>query len=253
MSDSSNAPYLSIVIPAYNEEARLPHTLEEVWRFLQSQPYAGEIIVVDDGSDDATVEIARAFGEGKPVRVLSPGHQGKGGAVRAGMLAASGRFALMTDADLCTPLEDAQGLLAAMDRYDVAIGSRALPASVLEVRQPIYRELMGRTGNRIIQALLLPGIRDTQCGFKLFRREAAQAVFSRSVMNGVSFDIEVLYLAQQLGYRIAEVPIHWSHRAGSKIHIVRDYFRTLRDLLTIRRLHGNLSSAARPAQIGPDR
>jgi dolichyl-phosphate beta-glucosyltransferase len=187
------------------------------------------------------LEIARAFAEGKPVQVLSPGHQGKGGAVRTGMLAAKGDYVLMTDADLCTPLEDVQGLLAAMDRHEVAIGSRALPASELEVRQPIYRELMGRTGNRIIQAVLLPGIRDTQCGFKLFRREAARAVFSRSVMNGVSFDIEALYLAQRLGYRIAEVPIHWSHRAGSKIHIVRDYLRTLRDLFTIRRLHGSLS------------
>lgn len=237
-----STPYLSIVIPAYNEEVRLPGSLDRLWSYCQAQPYATEILVVDDGSADHTPQIVRDFGADKPVRLLSSGHQGKGGAVRQGMLAAAGDAILMTDADLSTPIEDVTGLLEALaEGYDVAIGSRAIAGSVLNVRQPFYREMLGRGGNLLIQALLLPGLHDTQCGFKLFRREAAREIFRRSVMSGVSFDIEALYLARRLGYRIKEVPVHWSHRPGSKMRLIRDYGGTLRDLLTIRRLHRRLS------------
>ena len=253
MPQSSPSPFLSVVIPAYNEETRLPATLQRVWDYLQSNACDSEIVVVDDGSTDGTREVVRAFGEGKPVRLLTPGHQGKGGAVRSGMLAAEGRYALMTDADLSTPMEDLAGLLAAAEEgYDVAIGSRALRDSVLEVRQPRYRELMGRTGNLLIQAFLLPGLHDTQCGFKLFRRDAAREVFSRSVMDGVSFDIEVLYLARRLGYRIKEVPVHWAHRSGSKVRLVRDYGATLLDLGRIRRIHSHLTPVTKPAHARPE-
>lgn len=203
---------------------------------------------MDDGSADATLKIGQEFAQGKAAQVLSPGHQGKGGAIRSGMMAATGDYVLMTDADLSTPLECVEDLLAAMDAgFDVAIGSRALKESVLTVRQPPYREMMGRAGNRIIQTALLPGIQDTQCGFKLFRRAAAREIFSRSVLNGVSFDIEVLYLARQLGFRIKEVPVRWAHKSGSKVRIVRDYLATLRDLFLIRRLHGDLQPVTRPA------
>ena len=169
-----------------------------------------------------------------------------------GMLAAEGEYVLMTDADLCTPMEDLDGLLSAMgEGYDVAIGSRAVRGSVLEVRQPRYREMLGRTGNILIQAVLLPGLHDTQSGFKLFRREAAREIFSRSVMNGMSFDIEVLYLARRLGYRIKELPIHWSHQPGSKMRLVRDYGGTLRDLWKIRRIHSRLAPRAPSTSFQP--
>lgn len=238
MSDLSYQPYFSIIIPAYNEAERLPHTLQVLWDFLRAQPYTAEIVVVDDGSADETADIARRFGEGRAVRVLTPGHQGKGGAVRSGMLAAAGRCLLMTDADLCTPIEDVAPLMAALEAgADLAIGSRALAGSVLEVRQPFHRQSMGRMGNLAIQLLLLPGIHDTQCGFKLFRRDAARDIFSRTTLQRWSFDIEVLYIARQRGYRMAEVPIRWSHRPGSKLHLVRDYLATLRDLFVIRRRH----------------
>ena len=253
MTNSRPAPYLSVVIPAYNEEARLPSTLRQLWDALQRRPYASEIVVVDDGSADDTPRIVREFGADKPVRLVESGHQGKGGAVRTGMLAAAGEYLLMTDADLCTPLEDVDPLLNAMrEGYDVAIGSRAIKGSVLEIRQPLYREVMGRTGNLMIQALLLPGIHDTQCGFKLFRQGAAREIFSRSVMNGMSFDIEVLYLARRLGYRIKELPVHWSHRPGSKVRLVQDYGGTLRDLLKIRETHGRLSPLPRTAAAGAE-
>jgi dolichyl-phosphate beta-glucosyltransferase len=208
--------------------------------------------VVDDGSTDATPQIVREFGKEYPARLVPSDHQGKGGAVRQGMLAGRGEFLLLTDADLSTPIEDLERLLPPVrEGHDVAIGSRALRGSVLEVRQPFHREMMGRGGNLLIQALLLPGLHDTQCGFKLFRRDAAREVFSRSVMNGVSFDVEILFLARRLGYRIAEVPVHWAHRPGSKMRLVRDYGGTLRDLFVIRRLHGRLSPRTDAVGAGP--
>ena len=272
---STEAPRLSVVIPAYNEEQRLPRTLETLRRYLESRPETSEILVVDDGSRDSTREVVQRFAAERsdppldpgppgqvsatrepapapcPVRLLAPGRQGKGGAVRSGMLAAEGDFILMTDADLCTPIEDVDLLLRALQEGgDVAIGSRAAPGAVLEVRQPRHRELLGRAGNLIIQATLLPGIRDTQCGFKLFRREAARDIFSRSVMDDISFDVEVLYLARRLGYGIREVPIHWSHIPGSKMRLARESRSMLRDLIRIRWLHGRIQPVATTAEAG---
>ncbi len=234
----ASPPRLSVIIPAYNEAARLPTTLERVWDFLQAQPWTSEIMVVDDGSQDATGAVTRRFGEGKAVRLLQPGHQGKGGAVREGMLKAEGDALLLCDADLATPIEDVTPLLAALDAgADIAIGSRAVRGSVLHVRQPLYRELMGRAGNLLIQAAVLPGLHDTQCGFKLFHRAVAREVFSRLELTGMSFDIEALTIARRLSYSIVEVPVHWSHQPGSKLRLVRDYGGALRDLVRIRRLH----------------
>ena len=232
-------PYLSVVIPAFNEEMRLPRTLNLIWEFLQKQPYPSEIVISDDGSRDNTVGLACQFAEGKPVRVLSDGeNRGKGWAVRRGMLAAEGENVLFTDADLATPIEEVEKLLAARgEGFDVVIASRGLPQSILEVREPWYRELLGRTGNILIQIVAVPGIWDTQCGFKLFSRQACADIFSRSVINSICLDVELLYLARKLGYRIKEVPVRWRHDPDSRMRLLRDSYRMLRDLARIRFIH----------------
>ena len=210
---------LSVVIPAYNEALRLPSTLSRVRQHLAAQKGEHEILVVDDGSTDATAEVARAAGGA--VRVLR--HQpnrGKGYAARRGMLAATGDRRLMTDADLSTPIEELAGLEAALDRgYDVAIGSRAVDGARIEVRQPAYREAMGRLFNVLVQGLLLPGLSDTQCGFKLFTARAAEAAFAPCRLDGFSFDVEALFAARRRGLRIAEVPVVWRNDAATRVSL----------------------------------
>ncbi len=208
---------LSVVIPAYNEALRLPATLVSVHEHLAARGIAHEILVVDDGSSDATAEVARAAGG--PVRVLRhEPNRGKGYAVRRGMLAATGERRLMTDADLSTPIEELARLEAAIDRgFDVAIGSRAVAGARIEVRQPAYREAMGRLFNLLVQALLLRGLADTQCGFKLFTAAAAEAAFGACRLDGFSFDVEALYLARRRGLRVAEVPIVWRNDAATRV------------------------------------
>ncbi len=210
---------LSVVIPAYNEALRLPSTLSRVRQHLAARKGEHEIVVVDDGSTDATAEVARAAGGA--VRVLR--HQpnrGKGYAARRGMLAATGERRLMTDADLSTPIEELAGLEAALDRgYDVAIGSRAVAGARIEVRQPAYREAMGRLFNVLVQGLLLPGLSDTQCGFKLFTASAAEAAFAPCRLDGFSFDVEALYVARRRGLRIAEVPVVWRNDAATRVSL----------------------------------
>ena len=212
-------PLLSVVIPAYNEARRLPSTLTRVREHLGARGVEHEIVVVDDGSTDATAEVARAAGNA--VRVLR--HQpnrGKGYAARRGMLAATGERRLMTDADLSTPIEELAKLEAELDRgFDVAIGSRAIAGARIEVRQPAYREAMGRLFNVLVQALLLPGLSDTQCGFKLFTAEAAEAAFTPCRLDGFSFDVEALYAARRRGLRIAEVPVVWRNDAATRVSL----------------------------------
>lgn len=207
------------MIPAYNEALRLPSTLSRVRQHLAARKGEHEIVVVDDGSTDATAEVARAAGGA--VRVLR--HQpnrGKGYAARRGMLAATGDRRLMTDADLSTPIEELAGLEAALDRgYDVAIGSRAVDGARIEVRQPAYREAMGRLFNVLVQGLLLPGLSDTQCGFKLFTARAAEAAFGPCRLDGFSFDVEALYAARRRGLRIAEVPVVWRNDAATRVSL----------------------------------
>jgi len=241
------SPYLSVVIPAYNEERRLPPSLEAIWAFLTNQPYSAEIIVSDDGSTDATVKLANAFGRGKPVRVISDGvNRGKGHAVRTGMLAAAGENVLFTDADLATPIEEVNALLSAREGgYDVAIASRGLADSRLEVREPWFREWLGRGGNLLIQLVALPGIWDTQCGFKLFSRAACRDVFSRSVIDSIALDVELLFLARRMGYRIKEVPVRWRHDPDSRMRLARESSRMLRDLARIRWVHRRVSPRCR--------
>ena len=208
---------LSVVIPAFNEAGRLPATLARVREHLKAQDRPHEILVVDDGSSDGTAEVARSAGA--DVRILRhEPNRGKGYAVRRGMRAATGERRLMTDADLSTPIEELSKLDAEIDRgYDVAIASRAVTGARIEVHQPAYREAMGRAFNVLVQALLLPGLADTQCGFKLFSAAAAEAAFGACRLDGFSFDVEALYVARRLGLRIAEVPVVWRNDAATRV------------------------------------
>lgn len=229
--------HLSVVIPAYNEEARLPRTLARLAEYYDSQPYTYDVNVVSDGSKDSTVQVARSFAENHPafrVTESSPNH-GKGFVVRLGMLAAQGDAVLFCDADLATPQEETEKLLPRLlAGADIAIGSRPLAESNLEIRQPLYRELLGRTFNKAVQVLGIRGIDDTQCGFKLFTQAASQDVFSRCKLDKFGFDFESLMIARDLGLRIDEVPIRWSHQEGSKVNLVRDGSRMLTDLVKLR-------------------
>jgi len=224
-------PALSVVVPALNEEDRLPGTLERITSHLGRRGEAYEVLVVDDGSHDRTAERAEAAGA---TVLRNEANRGKGFAVRRGMLAARGGRRLMTDADLSTPIEELDRLGARMDEgHDVVIGSRALPGARIEVRQPWYRENTGRLFNFFVRALAVPGIMDTQCGFKLFSAEAARAVFSAARVDGFSFDVEALFLARKKGYRIAEVPVRWRNDAATRVSLVRG-FLAFPDLLRIR-------------------
>jgi dolichyl-phosphate beta-glucosyltransferase len=215
-----SAPDLSIVVPAYNEAARLPPTLQRLRDWLVTSRSSHEIVVVDDGSTDGTAEAARAAGGDRLVLLRHAPNRGKGYAVRRGMLAATGARRLMTDADMSTPIEELPRLMAELDRgADVAIGSRAVPGARIEIRQPAYREAMGRVFNRLVQVLLLPGLHDTQCGFKLFSALAAEAAFGRTRLDGFSFDVEALYVARRRGLRIAEVPVVWRNDAASRVSL----------------------------------
>lgn len=225
-------PALSVVIPAFNEAVRLPGTLRRIRDFLAGSSY--EIVVVDDGSRDGTAESARHAG-GDALRVLrDPVNRGKGSAVRRGMLAARGAHRLMTDADLSTPIEELPRLMApARSGCPVVIASRALPGARVEVHQPWLRENMGRVFNLLVRALLLPGLRDTQCGFKLFEAEAAQQVFALARSDGFAFDVEVLVISRRLGHRIEEIPVTWRNDAATRVDNVRGFLAFL-DLLRIR-------------------
>lgn len=228
-------PYLSIVIPAYNEEARLPDSLRQVAAFVTGQPYSVEVIVVDNNSTDRTHAIAEDFARELPgARVLFEGRQGKGAAIRSGMLAARGAFRFICDADLSMPIEEVSKFLPpAQEGYDIAIGSREAPGAV-RYDEPAYRHLMGRVFNTIVRIFAVPGFQDTQCGFKMFTAEAAEALFPLQTMDGWSFDVEVLHVAYKRGYRIVEVPINWYYKANTRIHPLRDSFDMLREVIKIR-------------------
>lgn len=231
-------PFLTVVIPAYNEKPRIQPTLARVFEYLSAQTYTWSVMVVSDGSNDGTNEVVEAFAAahaGFSLLAYTP-NQGKGNAVRVGMLAAPGELVLFSDADLAAPIEEVEKLLPQMEKFPIAIGSRPLKESRLEIRQPWYREALGRMANKLIQAMAVRGIRDTQCGFKIFRRDVAQDVFSRCKLNGFSFDFEALMVARDLGYEIAEVPIRWAHQEGSKVVLWRDAPKALFDLFKLRLL-----------------
>lgn len=230
-------PELSIVVPAYNEATRIGLTLSRILAWARAHSRPTEILVVDDGSSDATREIVRDFeARFDEVRLLTlPVNRGKGAAVRAGVLASKGANVLFSDADLSAPIEGVDLLLTHLRQgNDVVIGSRGLPASDIRHRQSRVRENMGRTFNQIVRVLTSLPHRDTQCGFKLFTREAAHAIFSQVSVERFAFDVEVLLLAQDLGYRIREVPIVWAHAPNSHVSLVKDSTRMLRDVLSLR-------------------
>ena len=229
-----NQPLLSIVIPAHNEEKRLPPTLEQVFAFLDNQNFEAEVLVVENGSTDRTYELAQSYSaQHKNLRVIRENGRGKGLAVRYGMLEAHGEYRLMCDADLSMPIEETVKFLAPdIADFDIVIASREAPGSV-RYNEPRYRHLGGRLINLIIRLLILPGLQDTQCGFKCFRAEAANDLFKRQTLMGWSFDIELLFIARRHGYRIIEVPIDWYYRPESKVNAVSDAMRMIRDIFQI--------------------
>lgn len=227
--------YLSIVIPAYNEQRRLGPTLTAIRGFLAEQAYAAEVLVVENGSTDGTYEAACEAARHWPtLRVLRERRRGKGLAVRRGMFEATGAWRFLCDADLSMPIAQLPRFLPpAVGEADIAIGSRELPAS--QVTDPARRRLIGRTFNRLVRRLVLPGLRDTQCGFKCFTAAAAECVFSRQRVEGFAFDVELLVIARRHGLRIAEVPITWVHNADSRVRVGVDALRMAAELLRIRR------------------
>ncbi len=231
-------PLLSVVVPAYNEEARIGATLKRMLTYFDEQPYLYEILVVSDGCTDRTHEIVNQIIEQRSeVRLLtySPNH-GKGHAVRVGMLAATGERILFSDADLATPIEEIEKLSSALDAgCDIAIGSRDSIGSELIRRQSLLREMGGRLFNKMVQVMAVRGIHDTQCGFKLFTRRAAHDIFRRCQIDHFAFDVEVLFLARKLfNCRIAEIPVRWMHMEGSKVRFFRDAIRMVKTLFRIR-------------------
>jgi dolichyl-phosphate beta-glucosyltransferase len=229
---------LSIVIPAYNEERRLPQTLDSIFAYLQGRPYRAEVIVVDDGSSDGTAGIVNAACKKySGLRLLSnDGNRGKGFSVRHGMLEARGEIALFSDADLSTPIEETGKLLASIQEqgYDGAIGSRAVDRSLIQVHQSVLREQAGIFFNRMVRWIMGIQFSDTQCGFKAFRRERTRIIFEQQRIERFGFDPEILFLAKRNGLRVAEVPVRWSHDAGTKVNVATDGIRMFLELLLIR-------------------
>jgi len=237
MTADSSIPRLSIVIPAHNEERRLPRTLPRIASYLRARSLTAEVIVVSDHSTDGTIACARSFAphfQCLHVIETTPDHYGKGGAVRTGVLAAKGEIVLFTDADLSAPIEEADKLFAALETHEVAIGSRAVNRKLIEVHQSRRRELAGIAFNQAVQFITGLRIVDTQCGFKAFRRAPGRIAFEQQRTVGFGFDPEVLFLAKRHGLRIAEVPVRWSHDPDTKVRVLRDGLRMGLDLLLIR-------------------
>jgi len=227
----------SVVIPAYNESDRIRPTLDEIIRHAQEQNWDTEILVVDDGSRDDTAEIVRAYSREHPQIQLiqNPGNRGKGFSVRNGMLYARGDICLFTDADLSSPISEAEKLFDAIRHgADIAIGSRWLRAELQTERQPLYRQAFGRIFNLLLRLVLGLHFVDTQCAFKAFRREAAQRIFPLQRIERWGFDPEILFLARRLGLRTVEVPVIWAHSEGTRLHPFRDGIRMFGDVIRIR-------------------
>jgi glycosyltransferase involved in cell wall biosynthesis len=242
----------SIVIPAYNESGRLRPTLDSLLRFTQAQKWDVEILVVNDGSTDDTAQVVREYGKAHPQILLleNPGNRGKGFSVRNGMLHARGEICLFTDADLSSPIEEAQKLVAAIDRgADVAIGSRWLKSELQTERQPLYRQAFGRIFNMVLRLVLGMRLVDTQCGFKAFRRGAVQRIFPLQKIERWGFDPEILFLARRAGLRVDEVAVVWAHCEGTRLNPFRDGMRMFGEVLRIRwySMTGAYNAGAVPA------
>jgi dolichyl-phosphate beta-glucosyltransferase len=229
------APFLSIIIPAHNEEERLPDTIRQILEFAEKQEFVMEVVVVENGSTDQTFLLAQEFAsQHHQISVLQNSQRGKGRAVRQGMLAARGEYRFMCDVDFSMPVTEISRFIPpTQSGYDIAIASREAPGAVRH-GEPYYRHFVGRIYNGLIRSLALPGLQDTQCGFKCFRGAVVEELFRRQTLMGWSFDVEILFIARELGYKIIELPIHWYYNPYSKIKVVRDSFKMGVDLLTIR-------------------
>jgi dolichyl-phosphate beta-glucosyltransferase len=233
---SPTGPELSIVIPAYNEESRLPATLERVAAYLKNCGRDAEVLVVDDGSKDRTAAVAESFqSKISALRVVSNGvNRGKGYSVRHGVQEARGRIVLFTDADLSAPIEEADKLIEALEKYDLAIGSRAVDRSLITVHETPFRELAGIIFNKLVRIILWLPFVDTQCGFKAFRRERCAIMFEQQTIERFGFDPELLYLARHHGLRAVEIPVRWGHSPATKVSMLRDSLQMFLDVFKIR-------------------
>jgi len=243
---AEHEPYLSVVIPAYNESSRLPVTLAKVMDYLAKRDYTYEVLVVDDGSDDNTCDVVEKLASDHPhLQVVRNPHRGKGYTVRTGMLKANGRYILYSDADFSAPIEEVEKLLPYLEKgYDIAMGSRE-GEGAKRFEEPGYRHLMGRVFNTFVRMVALPQFHDTQCGFKAFRKDAAHALFKGLHLYGdnagevkgamvTGFDVEVLYLALKWDYRVKEVPVNWYYSPGTKVNPLKDSYRMFKDILKVR-------------------
>jgi glycosyltransferase involved in cell wall biosynthesis len=234
---TATAPDLSIVIPSYNEELRLPATLESIAAYINASKRSTEVLVVDDGSKDATAAVAESFREKIPsLRVVANGvNRGKGFSVKHGTQEAHGNIVLFTDADLSAPIEEADKLLSAIDNnFDVAIGSRAMDRSLISVHESLFREFAGIIFNKIVRIILRLPFVDTQCGFKAFRRERSHIIFEQQRVERFGFDPEILYLARHHGLRSVEIPVRWAHSPATKVNMLRDSIQMFIDVFIIR-------------------
>ena len=233
----SEKVFLSIVIPAYNEEKRIPRTCERIISYLDNAGYSAEVIIVDDGSTDRTVDVSvDILSTGVPVLVTGNAvNQGKGSAIRKGMLAARGEYVLFMDADMSTPIEELARLLPEMRKgYDIVIGSRKIPGADITVHQPRFREFLGKMFSLFSRIMTVWSINDFTCGFKCFRKSCVHDIFSRQKLDGWGYDTEILYIAHRLGLNIKEVPVHWCDSAETKVRLWRDVVLSATDLVRIR-------------------
>lgn len=228
-------PYLSIIIPAYNEEKRLPGTLEKIFHYLKKQKYSWEIVVCDDASTDKTVEKVKVLQKQMPHLLIIENkvNKGKGGVVKQAMLQAQGEWRLFTDADNSTPIDQIEKLLKFKDYFPIIIGSRHLQKGSIKTPPPWYRQVISYASNLLIQIVAVPGIKDTQCGFKLFKAEVVEKIFPLQTIERWSFDIELLALARKLGYDIKEVAVDWYNSPESKVRAIRALGRSLLELIKI--------------------
>ena len=249
---TKSEPFLTIIIPAYNEAERLPETLPQVLAFVDVQPYPIEVLVVDNNSSDRTSAVVQEIAQDHPtLELLHEPTQGKGAAVRRGVLAGRGEYLFFGDADLAMPIEEVSKFVPpALPGYDIAIASREAPGAV-RYNEPWYRHLMGRVFNFVVRSLAVPGIQDTQCGFKSFRRDVAHDLFTAQTVNGWAFDVELLHIATRRGYEIVEVPVHWYYGVGSRVSPLRDSVRMFLEVLRIRR-NGRAGLYDRPLDSQPE-
>ncbi len=236
LSPGSNTPQLTIIVPSYNEELRLPPSLEKIAAYLSASQRLTEVIVVNDGSKDRTAEVAASFADRiTNLRVVENGeNRGKGYSVRHGMQEARGEFVLFSDADLSAPIEEADKLISALSESDVAIGSRAIDRDLIEVHESPFREFAGIIFNKIVRIVLRLPFVDTQCGFKAFRRERCGIIFAQQRIERFGFDPELLYLARHHGLKTVEIPVRWAHSPATKVNMMRDSIQMFVDVFTIR-------------------